>query len=408
MKAPALAIALLLAGLLSSAQPATAAFPGHSGDIVFVRVQSPGSNIYSMHADGTGQTQLTTSGRDMEPAWSPDGTKIAFVSFRDAGNLELYVMNADGSGQTRLTNTSGEEREPAWSPDGKKIAYAGSGGHIFVINADGSNKQQLTTGIGIDPAWSPDGKKIAYSDASDIFVMNANGSSQTNLTNDSLSNDQPSWSPFGDRIVFHNHGLSVMNADGSGQVQLTTDNDFWPAWSPDGLRITFDRLVWVSASSNYEIFSMNTNGSDQVNLTNDPSNDMEPDWQPLPYSFADLALRMSARRVCTGCQIVYKMKISNAGPSGAEDVVVSDPLPGGTRFVEAEPSQGSCSAPDPASGNTVTCSLGSLGDRAHATLRLVVTVLGGGAAVSNTATVSSTAPDPDQDDNSDTIVTRLR
>src|SRR5580765_8363799 len=114
-----LALALLLAGLLSSAQPAGAAFPGHNGKIVFAQanLEDNESNVWVMNPDGSGKTQLTSSGQDVEPAWSADGAKIVFSSGR-GGNFDVYVMNADGSGLKRLTTTPTAERYPTWSPDG--------------------------------------------------------------------------------------------------------------------------------------------------------------------------------------------------------------------------------------------------------------------------------------------------
>jgi Tol biopolymer transport system component len=115
-----------------------------------------------LNADGTGVTRLTNDPlRDAEPAWSPDGTKIAFTSNRD-GNHEIYVLNADGTGVTRLTNDPLRDAEPAWSPDGTKIAFSRSGylgpeilvEQIYVMNADGSGAKGLTTN-GWGPSWRP-------------------------------------------------------------------------------------------------------------------------------------------------------------------------------------------------------------------------------------------------------------
>jgi Tol biopolymer transport system component len=173
------ATVLATVAALLLAAPASASFPGKNGKIAFGSFRDGNWDIWTMNPDGSAQTRLTTNlSVDLQPAWSPDGSKIAFLSQRDSTgtecdhfdgticgvNNEIYVMNADGTGLRRLTDfPSGE---PAWSPDGLKIACGGesepTGGGVFIANADGSGLTNLVAAGGGGPVWSPDGKKIAF------------------------------------------------------------------------------------------------------------------------------------------------------------------------------------------------------------------------------------------------------
>ena len=279
---------------------------GVAPKIVFGSSRNGGNHdIFTMDLDGSNQTRLTTSlAYDDQPKWSPDSSKIAFMSGRD-GNLEIYTMNADGSGQTRITNNVAADGFPAWSPNGTRIAFVRgnlinpSTFEIYVMDANGSNQVRLTTDSVIDamPSWSPDGTKIVFmSGGSSVFDPNAfeiyridvDGNNRTRLTNNTIVDGQPSYSPDGTKIVFGSGNaldpkgieIYVMNADGSNRIQLTNNEvtDGFPAWSFDGTNIVFASGSVVDETS-VELFVMNANGTNPAQITKNSNLDWFPDWQ---------------------------------------------------------------------------------------------------------------------------------
>jgi len=201
------------------------------------------------------------------PVWSPDGSKIAFVK----GN-NIHIIDLATKQITQLTNWF-SCFFPSWSPDGKKIAFdvitnwpsvpVDSAG-IWVMNANGSNKRLVIKGRA--PYYSPDGTQFVYigvpgsatGSESQIWLADTSGSNQTQLTNNSISNSDPIWSPNGSFIAWgssgnnDNPGIWIMNADGTDQ-HLLIINGGYPTWSPDGKKIAFhmvdnsNRLIvlWV-------------------------------------------------------------------------------------------------------------------------------------------------------------------
>jgi Tol biopolymer transport system component len=259
--------------------------------IVFSSTRSGLGDIYAIAQDGSGLTRLTTDpAPDVEPAWSPDGTRIAFASRRSSLALDVYVMNVDGSNVQRLTTAAGEDTAPAWSPDGSRIAFVSSrdgNAEIYVMNADGSGQTRLTSDKKDDasPSWSPDGSKLAFSRgtvaASDIYTMNANGSGVTRVVTDGWD---PDWSTTG-KIAFRRSlvgpfvwEIFSMNANGTAVTRLTNERgpDLDPAWSSDGAKIVF--TTGRDGPLNSELYVMDADGSHQTRLTTRSGLDRMPDW----------------------------------------------------------------------------------------------------------------------------------
>ena len=248
--------------------------------------------IVVMNADGSGQAVLPIGDRhSVTPAWSPDATKIAFVTDDFSGaRPEVWVMNADGSGQRRLTRKGAE---PAWSHDGRSIAFSRAD-DIYVMGADGSGKRRLTR-RGNSPTWSPDGHRIAFVrvvahgcyrrnyekprcvNSHEIFVMNAQGAHQRRLTRNRFPDYDPDWSPMGTKIAYASvYSVFVMKADGSGQRRLPSVMPAAePSWSPDETRIAF-------SSQGAYIYAMNADGTGKRRLYPDVFFPCEgcggPDW----------------------------------------------------------------------------------------------------------------------------------
>ena len=300
----ALAVCLLLASTsLTQLADARIAFMSN-------RIDWRNGDIYLMNPDGKQIRQLTEqAGFDEEPAWSPDGKKIAFVSYRDLEPIpkggiwrgEIYLMNADGSNPINLTRSvERADGTSSWSPDGQQIAFTSAelfnedilaNSDIFVMDADGGNPINLTNHDALDqtPDWSPDGNWIAFSSNRDgnweIYLMNPDGANPINIVNHPAKDGRPDWSPDGNQIAFTsdrdgNLEIYVMNPDGANPINLTNHpaEDDNSSWSPDGNQIAFTS----DRDGNLEIYVMNPDGANPINLTQHPDWDRNPSWGPAP------------------------------------------------------------------------------------------------------------------------------
>ncbi len=255
--------------------------------------------IYTIRPDGAGLALITrTRSGNGSPAWSPDGSRIAFASHRGPPGEEIYVMNADGSDQTRLTSFPGAAQDPAWSPDGSRIAFVGWPNgirpEIYVMDADGTGVRQLTTGDSYvaGPTWSPDGSSILFERSELTSSTGETGLGTVDVATGAVrtivplpgSESDPAWSPDGTRIAFvwwtqAGSGLYVMNDDGTGLTRLTDPlvGAQSPSWSPDASRIAF-----AGSTPRYRsgLFTVRPDGTGLSLLYHVRPGVQDPDWMP--------------------------------------------------------------------------------------------------------------------------------
>ena len=251
---------------------------------------------------------LTPEGENpSNPAWSPDGQRIAYTRHATA-QPGIWIIGDTGQNPTRLTDNA-IDSDPTWSPDGERIAFQGAGrspAGIYLVNTAGGTPTLIPGTNGFSrPSWSPDGRRIAAESAADIVTFSPDGQNLRNLTSNPAEEGAPDWSPGGGRLIFTSdraipsdtvvrQRLWLVDPDGSNLEQLTFPfgsntsgtvvEDHHPAWSPDGLSVTLARS---HQNGSHFVMTRVLTDSAAVVVTPLPSADTDhiftmPDWQPVP------------------------------------------------------------------------------------------------------------------------------
>jgi len=275
---------------------------GNKGEITFYDIVTSKTSKPSIQFAEDIQEAVRTFGVSSVSV-SPDGKRLAFVQSicppKQPGQTirycsgDIFTSNIDGSSVTQITQTKGPESYVIWSPDGKKIAYISdiaSLNDLWIVNSDGSGKKCIdTAGLNVyPPSWSPDSTKLAFSSERDgpfkIYLINADGSGSATLLTQvkGARSYSPSWSPDGKRIIFRAYytnnnksdsDIYIVNSDGSNQINLTNgkyDEVGNPTWSPNGNLILFN--------CNSSICTMYPDGTGIVKLNNFSGTGLELSW----------------------------------------------------------------------------------------------------------------------------------
>jgi uncharacterized repeat protein (TIGR01451 family) len=328
--------------------------PAANGLIAYAVFENA-SEIRVVAPDGSGRRPLMPG---TTPAWSPDGTRLAFV---DGG--KIAVVAADGSGRRTLT----DGRSPAWSPDGSRIAFSNFAARafgdsdLFVLDLGSGAVTPLTSGPARDdrPAWSPDGASIAFERDGAIWVMSSDGRNPRVLLGRGGGERTPAWTPDGSRLAFEREGVVYsVSSDGTGSEQRLSPFGLWstgPSWSPDGTRVAF--------FAGGAVCTARTDGTDARRVTFDnrgvttyDSGGTAVSWQPAarapagdsPHSCADprwdLELTISANRsrATVGGVVTYRAVERNLGPDPATQTSFGIQLPEESERIATRIDRGTC------------------------------------------------------------------
>jgi hypothetical protein len=290
-------VAIVIVASLALAIEAAATSPGANGILAW----SNGTAIYGVDPGSTTERVIVDvpGGGDDAPSWSADGEQIAFEHDSDPApgfQPSIWKADADGTGATPIT-LGPADRHPSWSPDGQRLVFAGPGTgdrDIFVVDADGSNRTQLTFTPGREqvPSWSPDGSMIAYErnagSGEEIWTMSPDGTDQTFLA----PGEDPDWSPFGDELVirarYPDTGQIRRISSGGTQTYSLGVLGLEPTFSPDGARIAYTGLFCCPEHA--DIFSVGFAGGERQGIA-EPTLRTSAAWQPIPTSIPTTYVR---------------------------------------------------------------------------------------------------------------------
>ena len=252
----------------------------------------------------TGRVDQLTSGRnhhDQHPKWSPDGTRISFVSSR-GGNFDLYVMNADGTNVTRVTDHPANDFDPIWMPNGQSMIFSSerdSRSDLYRVWLKDKKVDRLThhfVGRAIMPNVSPDGKLVAFAAQTlqrlnfwefQVHVLDL-ATGKTRALDNSGGACWPSWSPDGRSLANvllakEPSTIQIRNADGGGAREIATGKlwSYYPDWSNDGLTLALSVSPQHHEGEDWDLAIVPADGSRPLQrLTTGPGNDRLPDWRP--------------------------------------------------------------------------------------------------------------------------------
>ena len=291
---------IVLVAALASGGAAPAAPSGVNGHLLVATGHRHDMALFAMQPRN-GDRLLLNYGTDQGAAYSPDGTKIAFMNNYD-GDFEICVMNADGTGIKPLTKNSAIDGYPTWSPDGRKIAFASDrdgDDDIWVMNADGSDQTNITSddpSNNEDPHWSPDGRWIGSTTDGygvwHVLLLSPDGKFQATLNWGRESTWFNSWSPDGKSFLVHSsregdfdiYRYDIPDTDpvqwGLLEGKLVSDDNAVEeraVWSPDGKQIALSS----NRDGDFEIYVMNADGGPQRQVTHNSVDDIVDDWQSL-------------------------------------------------------------------------------------------------------------------------------